>query len=66
MLADQILAVEVPQIETYRALYGLVQLGNGARLFTPSVRCQHALRRLPPEADMLAWAEQERRLAGLR
>ena len=65
-LADAILAAAVPSISKYRALSGYVQWGNKTGIFTPSVRHQQALRRLPPEAALRAWTAQERRLAAMR
>lgn len=65
-LADAILSAAVPSISKYRALSGYVQWGNKTGAFTPTVRHQQALRRLPPEPAMRAWMVQERNLAAMR
>jgi hypothetical protein len=65
-LADETLAADVVKISPYRALHAFVQLGNKGGWFTPSVKHQTALRRLPPEPAMRAWADQERRLSAMR
>jgi hypothetical protein len=65
-LADQILAVEVPDICAYRALHGLVQWGRGSGLFMPSARHLDALQRLPEDEALRLWAEQETQLTSVR
>lgn len=65
-LADEILAADVVKISPYSALHALVQLGNKGGRFTPSVKHQTALRRLPPEPAMRKWIAEESRLAARR
>jgi hypothetical protein len=65
-MANKILAAEVPDICTYRALHGLVAWGRGSGHFIPSDRHERALRRLPADVALKAWAEQEARLAAIR
>jgi hypothetical protein len=65
-LADQILAVEVPDICAYRALHGLVTWGRGSGLFMPSARHLDALQRLPEDEALRLWADQEARLVSVR
>jgi hypothetical protein len=64
-LADQILAVEVPEVALYYALQGLVNWGNGSACFTPSERHLEALQRLPAAEDMRLWQEREARMAAI-
>jgi hypothetical protein len=65
-LAEQILAVEVPDICTYRALHGLVTWGRGSGLFAPSARHLDTLQRLPEDEALRLWAAQEARLVSIR
>jgi hypothetical protein len=58
--------VGAPDVGAYKALAGLVAFGRGSGLFVPSSRHLAALERLPPAADMAAWAASEARAAAIR